>query len=140
MSVSFLDITPKPSSETLSLQSEHGPVELEFRGVSLSTLAEIAKKHPAFGRVMEGGAGSIIDATDAMPCLIAAGLGHPGDQEYEQKVREFPTRDIMAMATCVIRLTFPQAAAGPLPAADPASANGGADAPPVPISQPRSSS
>jgi hypothetical protein len=140
MTVSFLDITPKPSSETLSLQSEQGPVELEFSGVSIAILAEIAKKHPGFARVIEGGTGSMIEASDAMPCLIAAGLGHPGDPQYESKVREFGTADIMAMAACVIRLTFAQAAVGPLPTADPPPANGGDGAPLVLTSPPRSSS
>jgi len=128
MPVNFLDLDPQPAVDTVTLQTKGGPVELELSGVRLSTLTDLARKFPAFARVVEGGAGSIIEASEAMPALIAAGLGHAGDQEYEAKVRQFGAADIMTMAMVVVRLTFPAADPGPLADAAP---NGAAGAMPV---------
>jgi hypothetical protein len=107
MAVSFLDIVPKPATETFTVNSMTGPIEVELRGVDFTTLAQIAKEYPAFQRLIEGVGSSLIDASDAMPSLIAAGLGYPGDRAYQDKVKSFPTSEIMAMGAVVIRLTFP---------------------------------
>jgi hypothetical protein len=132
--VNFLDIAPRAQTETMRLETAAGMVELELAGLPLSTLAAIAKQYPVFARVIEGGTGSIIEASEAMPAVIAAGLGHPGSAEYEAKVREFAAADIMTMAITVMRLTFPTTeAADPLPAGDDAAAG-------MAISQPASSS
>jgi len=124
MPVNFLDLDPQPAVDTVTLQTRSGPVELELTGVRLSTLTELARKYPAFARVVEGGAGSIIEASEAMPALIAAGLGHAGDLEYEAKVRQFGAADIMTMAMVVVRLTFPTAEPAPLAGAAPNGAAG----------------
>jgi len=124
MPVNFLDLDPQPAVDIVTLQTRSGPVELELTGVRLSTLTELARKYPAFARVVEGGAGSIIEASEAMPALIAAGLGHAGDLEYEAKVRQFGAADIMTMAMVVVRLTFPTAEPAPLAGAAPNGAAG----------------
>jgi hypothetical protein len=103
----FLELTPYAYTEQIEIETADGPVTLELGGIKLSTLAEIAKRFPAFARVIEGGIGSIMEASEAMPAVIAAGLGHVGDAEYESKVSEFAARDIMTMALTVLRLTFP---------------------------------
>lgn len=111
MPVSFLDLVPTPPSATVQLETADGPVALELTGLRLQTLGELAKRYPAFGRIIEGGPGSIIQASDALPAVVAAGLGHPGDAQYEAKVASFATAHIMQMAMAVVRLTFPQAEA-----------------------------
>jgi hypothetical protein len=103
----FLELTPRPYTEVLEIETADGPAMLELAGIKLGTLADIAKRFPAFARVIEGGVGSIMEASEAMPAVIAAGLGHTGDAEYEKKVREFAAPDIMTMAMTVLRLTFP---------------------------------
>jgi hypothetical protein len=126
--VNFLDIAPKVASETFAVESQDGPIEVELTGVPFLMLADIAKRYPMFARILDGAAGSMLEASEAMPALIAAGLGHPGSTEYETKIRSFPAADIMGMAMVVIRLTFPRVTAGPLPEAPPATdgADGGA--------------
>lgn len=126
--VNFLDIAPKSASENFMVQSQDGPVEVELSGVPFLMLADIARRYPMFARILDGAAGSMLEASEAMPALIAAGLGHPGSSEYEAKARSFPAADIMGMAMVVIRLTFPQVTAGPLPVAPPVAdgADGGA--------------
>jgi hypothetical protein len=105
--ISFLDLVPKRPHATVVIESEDGPAEFEVTGVSLSALADLGRKFPAFARVVEGGAG-LLSATEAMPALIAAGLGHHGDPEYEQQAAQLPADIIIALAAEVVKLTFPQ--------------------------------
>lgn len=111
MPVNFLDLVPTPPRETLTLATAGGPVELQLTGLGLPMLAALATRYPAFARIIEGGTGSIIQASDALPAVVAAGLGHPGDPQYEAKVATFATAHIMQMAMTVVRLTFPQSEA-----------------------------
>jgi hypothetical protein len=105
--VDFLDIVPKAHTEEFDLDTVNGTVRLELSGLDLMSLAAIAKRFPTFARVIQGGSGSIIEASEAMPAVIAAGLGHPGAVDYEEKVTQLATADIMKMALTVTRLTFP---------------------------------
>jgi hypothetical protein len=105
--VDFLDIIPKAHTEEFNLDTVNGTVRLELSGLDLTSLASIAKRFPTFARVIQGGSGSIIEASEAMPAVIAAGLGHPGAVDYEEKVAQLATADIMKMALTVTRLTFP---------------------------------
>jgi hypothetical protein len=136
MAVSFLDLIPKPPSAILTIDTlAHGPQDIELIGVPLGALADIAKRFPAFAKVLDGGLGSALDHPDALAAIVAASLGHPGDTAYEAHIRTFPTSDIIRMALTVIRLTFPQSDADPL---STAAVNGadGASAPtsPLPLS------
>jgi hypothetical protein len=115
MTISFLELMPKQPTETVRLDTQDGPADVELRGVSFAALADIAKRYPAFQRFIEGGTGSVVDSGEALPSLVAAGLGHPGDKTYEEKASSFPTADIVKMALTVVRLTFPPATAVPLP-------------------------
>jgi hypothetical protein len=117
--VNFLDLAPKVHSETHILETADGPVTLELTGIALAALAEIAKRYPIFARIIEGGAGSIFEASEAWPAVIAAGLGHAGSSAHEDKIRQFAPPDIIAMAMTVMRVTFPTRTAepDPLPAA-----------------------
>jgi hypothetical protein len=105
--VNFLDLAPRSHTEHLEIETANGPVSVEFAGVRIGILAEIAKRFPIFTRVIEGGIGSIMEAGEALPAVIAAGLGHAGETQYEDKISEFPAPDILAMAMTVLRLTFP---------------------------------
>lgn len=129
MPVSFLDLIPKPPTASVTIDTLHGPVELELTGVSLRGLADIGKRFPAFARVLEGGPGSIMDNPDALAALVAAALGHAGDAKVEAHVESFPSTAVMALALAAVRLTFPQSEVVPLaqpadPAAVPAAVDG----------------
>ena len=132
MPVSFLDIIPKAHTATVTLDTTDGPQEVELTGVSLRALAEISKRYPAFARVLDGGAGSIVDNPEALAAVIAASLGHSGDTKYEAHITGFPSADVIRMALVVVRLTFPQNIADPLPVG--AVANGAAGEALAPIS------
>ena len=117
MPVSFLELIPKAPTATLNVDTaDRGLQEIELTGVALRDLAAIGKRFPAFAKLLDGaGVGSIIDNPEALAAVIAASLGHCGDAQYEEHVGRFPSADVLRMAFAIIRLTFPQATADPLP-------------------------
>jgi hypothetical protein len=114
MAVSFLDLTPKPPTDVVTIDTGQGPQDIELSGLTLRVLGDIGKRFPGFRAVIEGGAGSILDDPEALGALVAAALGHPGDQAHERHLAGFPSGDVMAMALVAIKLTFPREAAAPL--------------------------
>jgi hypothetical protein len=104
--ISFLELVPKRPRMTVTIESESGPAEFELTGILLPELADIAKRYPSFAGVIEGGAG-LFTATDAMPAIVAAGLGHHGDAEYEKRAAQLPTDLVLAIAGEIVKLTFP---------------------------------
>lgn len=115
MPVSFLDLVPAPKTATVKVNTSGGPVEVELHGVSLRALADVARRFPAFVRRLEGGSGALMEQPEAMAALVAAALGHVGEQKYEAQLAAFPTADVMAMFQAALRLTFPQDDPVPLP-------------------------
>lgn len=124
MPVSFLDLVPALPTTIVVVSTSTGPVEIQLSGVSLRALADIAKRFPSFRRVLEGDTGSIMDDPEALAALIAAALGHPGEDEYEQHIATFPSGDIMRMGIAIVRITFAQADDAPLPAAGAVAGDG----------------
>ena len=119
MPVSFLDLVPAPKTATVKVNTHGGSVEVELHGVSLRALANIAKRFPAFVRRLEGGSGALMEQPEAMGALVAAALGHVGDQKYEAQIATFPTADVMTLFQAALRLTFPQDDAVPLAEPEP---------------------
>jgi hypothetical protein len=106
MPISFLDLVPKRPKATVAIEAADGEMaEFEIGGISLACLADIARKYPAFARVIEGGAG-LLTASEALPAIIAAGLGHHGDAQYERQAGSLPSDLVIAIAGEVVRLTF----------------------------------
>ena len=73
----------------------------------------------------------MLTASEAMPAIVAAGLGHHGDAQYERQASMLPTDIVIALAGEVVRLTFPAdrppialAETATLPAPDRAAVNG----------------
>ena len=105
--ISFLDLVPKRPTAIVSIEAEDGEVEqYEIKGISLAQLAEIGRTYPSFARVIEGNAG-LLSASEALPAIIAAGLGHHGDAQYEKQAAALPSGVVIAIAGEVVRLTFP---------------------------------
>lgn len=112
--VTFLDIRPKTPTAEITIPSENGDVELEVQALPLDKLGDVSQRYPVFHRVIEGGVGSIMDAAEAFPALIASGLGHHGDEQYERHACKFPAMVQIDLVTAIVRLTFPQKDADPL--------------------------
>jgi len=108
MPISFLELVPKRPSATITIEAADGAMAaFEISGVPLVQLAELGRRYPSLTRVLEGNA-SIISASDAMPALVAAALGHSGDLEYERKAMALPSGVLLALTNEIIKLIFPQ--------------------------------
>lgn len=112
--VTFLDIRPTTPTETITIPSEDGDVQIDVQAISLDKLGEISHRFPVFHRVIEGGVGSLMDAAEAFPAIIATGLGHHADEDYEKHAAKFPGVVLIEIVTSIVRLTFPKRDADPL--------------------------
>jgi len=140
--ISFLELAPKRPRRTVTIEAEDGAMaEFEITGVALAQLAEIGRKFPAFARVLDGSPGGMFTATEAMPALVAAALGHPGDIEYEKKAASLPPDILLALAGEAVKLTLPHRPITALAESDEASPGEGINgAQPDQILPPRLSS
>jgi len=123
MPVSFLDLVPALPSEMITISTTTGPAEVRLTGISYEMLADIAKRFPEFAQALDRGEGMIGDR-EALVAMIAAGLGHPGNEDCERLVAKFSYGEIMRIASLLVRLTFPAADPVPLPEPAPAAVAG----------------
>lgn len=123
MPVSFLDLVPTLPTATITVATTTGPAEVTLTGISYEMLADIAVRFPAFANALDSGEG-ITGNREALVAMIAAGLGHPGNETCERLVGKLAYGEIMRIAGVLVRLTFPQADSVPLPEPDPAVAAG----------------
>jgi len=124
MPVSFLDLIPALPTTTVTIATESGPAEVVLTGISYEMLADIAKRYPEFAQALDSGEG-ITGNREALVAMIAAALGHPGNEDCERLVGRLPYGEIMRIASVLVRLTFPQAEPVPLPEPAPAVVAGG---------------
>lgn len=103
--ISFLELMPARPHSSVSVETEDGKAEFEITGVSLAELADISKKFPSFLRVIEG-EGAMFSASEALPLLIAAGLGHHNEVEYQLQAARLPASIVLGLAAEIVKLTF----------------------------------
>lgn len=131
----LLDIAPSVASETLAIAGK----KIEVRGISSTQLAKLMRRFPEFGKFFAGVNGVNPDTlspetaekagvpynadaamevglmlTEAMPAIIAAGCGYPGDAAQERAAEYLYEEDKIAMFTAIMRLTNPKAPKSPL--------------------------
>lgn len=125
MPVSFLDLLPKAPTAVVPIVTMQGTQDIEVSGVSLRALGQICERFPVVGKILDGGFGHVLDHPEATAAIVAAGLGHAGDEKYEAHVASFPAADVGKLGMQIIQLTFAERDADPLSVA----ANGAGDAP-----------
>jgi len=103
--ISFLELMPARPHATVTVTSDEGEAEFEITGVSLVELADITKKYPSFLGVIEGN-DRMFSASEALPALIAAGLGHHNDSDYERHAARLPASVVLGLAGEIVKLTF----------------------------------
>lgn len=123
MPISFLDLLPNPPRAVIALETSTGQQEVELSGVSLRDLGKICERFPVLAKILDGGFGHVLEHPQATAAIVAAGLGHAGDEKYETHVASFPASDVVRLGMQVIQLTFAQRDADPLSVA----ANGADD-------------
>jgi hypothetical protein len=102
----LLDIAPSTACEVVKIDGKR----IIVRGLHGDTIASIVARFPELGTLLSGGgAGTrLIDRFGAaIGPIIAAGCGHPGDEQYEQRARTLLVEDQLNLLKAIIGLTFP---------------------------------
>jgi hypothetical protein len=110
---------PEIVTETLEIRG----TPLEFSGVKAKELAALYRRFPALAADQEKRGPATIES---MAAMIAAGLGHAGDQKWEQGVDELMTFEEQLRAYAIVaNLTYNASVPErPMP---PAAVNGAGD-------------
>lgn len=135
MAVDLLDIAaPEEPGETIEVLGQ----PIEIRGIRVAEMAKIMRRFPDMRRALfsEGAPEDVrgVSLLEAWPAIVAAGLGHVGDAQYEAAAERLPRGEMMKLGSAILALTNPrQEPPGPLAADAP-------DAPAAPTSSPPPSS
>lgn len=108
----LLDIAPSAAVETVQLGDDEGQT-VDVRGITISAMAAIIAKFAELKTIAAGAAGSnfiplmITGCAAAIGPIIAAGVGHFGEKEYEQHAARMMPEQQMKLLQVIVRLTFP---------------------------------
>ena len=104
---SLLDIAPL--SETVTVSG----VAIEVKGVSALGIASLMKRFPEFRELLSGneidiGPDQLFELVpNGVAAIIAAGCGHPGNQEAEGVAEGLPVAEQLELLQAILRLTMP---------------------------------
>lgn len=108
---SLLDIADV--GETVRIRGAGIPI----KGVSARGIAILLSRFPALGVLMTGrevvAADLIQIGPDFLAALIAAGTGHPGEEEYEAAADDLTIDEQSELVEAILRVTLPRGV-GPL--------------------------
>jgi len=107
----LLDIAPATSVAVVKIDGHRQIV----RGISISAIASIVARFPVLKSVATGGAVSnedfiaklIVGCGAACGPIIAAGCGHLGDAEYEERANALLPEQQLKFIAPIVELTFP---------------------------------
>lgn len=93
--------------------------EVDVPGLSVGGIAFLIKRHPELLDLIQGGGleksdmSTLIDlGVDVLASLLAAGLGHPGDEEAEKICKDLGPDDVWNLGHAIIEESFPDGAQG----------------------------
>ena len=105
----LLDIAPSTSCEAVRLNDGE---RLVVRGLNGNAIAAIVARFPDLGILLGGGAIGVNvprligQFGHAIGPIIAAGIGHLGEEKYEQRANELSVEDQIDLINAIIGLTF----------------------------------
>lgn len=107
--VSLLDIAPL--SETVKVPTAKGDVKVDVYGVSAAGLVSLLARFPEI-RMMMTGKEVEVDRLmamggEAVAAIIAAGCGHPGDDNAEQNAARLSLEAQTDLLSAIVKLTLP---------------------------------
>jgi len=104
----LLDIAPSTAVEAVHI---NGDMRLVVRGLNGNAIASIVARFPKLATLLGGGGNvgwNLIEHFGgAIGPIIAAGCGHLGDEEREQRAGDLLVEDQLKLITAILRLTFP---------------------------------
>lgn len=123
MPVDFLDIAPKEVAKTkVAIHDKDGQEhEVEIQPIDNTDIAKLANRFPMLRKTLflkdvpEDVSG--VALMEAWPAIVAAGLGHIGDERYEAAARRFDQTEIQKLGKVILEISFPRPeTSDPLPA------------------------
>lgn len=104
----LLDIAPATAVESVHI-GEH---KVTVRGISVGTMAVIISRFPDLKSLASGNPDDVVmrlvtGCGAAVGPIIAAGCGHFGDREWEQRAGDLLPEIVIELMGAILRLTFP---------------------------------
>jgi len=104
----LLDIAPSTSVAIVTVNERR----IKVSGVSVDTIASIVARFPALKSLANGDGGDIVSRLiagcgAAVGPIIAAGCGHSGEEEYEQRAASLLPEQQIKFVRAIFGLTFP---------------------------------
>src|SRR5690242_15295267 len=107
------DIAPEPLTETIEV---NGAKQLTVRQVSNRQMAKLFRRFPTLATLKKPEEGEeqeltedqAADILDAMPAIIAAGVGEAGNPDTERKADMFSPDDKRKIVEVIMRLSLPE--------------------------------
>lgn len=105
----LLDIAPSTAVEVVRIDGER----IKVRGVSVDAIASFIARFPELKSLVNGGFGEDAVARIIKGCgavigpIIAAGVGHLGDERYEQHAASLQPEHQIKLVKAIFGLTFP---------------------------------
>jgi len=105
---SLLDVAP--ATKTVNVQG----TKVEVRGVSVYGISLLMSRFPELrdllsGKDVEVTADILMDGVpEAVKAVIAAGVGEPGNEQFEAKAESLPVGDQFDLIQAIIALTVPE--------------------------------
>lgn len=105
----LLDIAPSTSVDVVRI----GDHRIRVRAVSVNAIASIAARFPALKSIATGTPGDDFLSLMIQGCgaaigpIIAAGCGHPGEEQYEKRAEALLPEEQLKLLRAIFGLTFP---------------------------------
>jgi hypothetical protein len=105
----LLDIAPSTAAEAIKI---NGDMRLVVHGLNGNAIASIVARFPKLATLLGGGGENIgwhliQHFGSAIGPIIAAGCGHLGDEEREERAANLLIEDQLKLVTAIFELTFP---------------------------------
>jgi hypothetical protein len=104
----LLDIAPSTAVDIVKVDG----LRIKVRSVSVDAIASIISRFPALKSLASGDGGDIVSRLvagcgAAVGPIIAAGCGHPDEEEYEQRAASLLPEQQIKFIRAIFGLTFP---------------------------------
>jgi hypothetical protein len=104
----LLDIAPSTACEVVKIDGKR----IIVRGVSVDAIASFVARFPELKSLVNGEGGDIVSRLiagcgAAVGPIIAAGVGHLGDEQYEQRAATLLPEQQIKFIRAIFGLTFP---------------------------------
>jgi hypothetical protein len=115
----LLDLAPQRARVKLASLDEDGNVvanhEIEVGGLTMGHIAELLRRFPAVREAFSAAANMDADGLftllrDAIPPIIAAGVGHLGEEPYEERAAALSAEAQLMLFGAILKITMPDGA------------------------------